>query len=198
MIPPTIERWEHVVKSRDLDLLDQLLADDVVFESPVVHTPQVGRAITRAYLSAALQVLNSPEFRYIRRWLGEQSAVLEFETRLAGLTINGVDIINLEFRRPNQPLQGDDPTAEGDQRRAPGDGPAARRQRPKELRARRRPFRECPLLAQSGHGLVHRTCPLSGVKRTYCVVTLDHGPMVLKRRINQAEMSSPFAQREGD
>ena len=94
MIPPTIERWEHVVKSRDLDLLDQLLADDVVFESPVVHTPQVGRAIARAYLTAALQVLNSPEFRYIRRWLGEQSAVLEFETRLAGLTINGVDIIN--------------------------------------------------------------------------------------------------------
>jgi hypothetical protein len=45
MIPPTIERWEHVVKSRDLDLLDQLPADDVVFESPVVHTPQVGRAI---------------------------------------------------------------------------------------------------------------------------------------------------------
>ena len=59
MIPPTIERWEHVVKSRDLDLLDQLLADDVVFESPVVHTPQVGRAIARAYLTAALQVLNS-------------------------------------------------------------------------------------------------------------------------------------------
>ena len=46
MNPPAIERWEHVVKSRDLDLLDQLLADDVVFESPVVHTPQVGRAIT--------------------------------------------------------------------------------------------------------------------------------------------------------
>ncbi|MBV8184637.1 MAG: nuclear transport factor 2 family protein [Hyphomicrobiales bacterium] len=94
MIPPTIERWEHVVKSRDSDLLDHFLADDVVFESPVVHTPQVGRAITRAYLAAALQVLNGPEFRYIRRWLGEQSAVLEFETRLADLTINGVDIIN--------------------------------------------------------------------------------------------------------
>jgi hypothetical protein len=37
MMPPTIVRWEYVVKSRDLDLLDQLLADDVVFESPVVH-----------------------------------------------------------------------------------------------------------------------------------------------------------------
>jgi hypothetical protein len=93
MIPPAIERWEHVVKSRDLDLLDQLLADDAVFESPVVHTPQVGRAITRTYLVAALQVLTGPEFRYVGHWLGEQSAVLEFATRLAGLTINGVDII---------------------------------------------------------------------------------------------------------
>jgi hypothetical protein len=94
MTPPAIERWEYVVKSRDLDLLDQLLADDVVFESPVVHTPQVGRAITRAYLVAALQVLNSPECRYVGRWLGEQSAVLEFQTLLTGLTINGVDIIS--------------------------------------------------------------------------------------------------------
>jgi hypothetical protein len=93
MTPLAIERWEHVVKSRDLDLLDQLLADDVVFESPVVHSPQVGRAITKAYLVAALQVLVSPEFRYVGYWLGEQSAVLKFETRLAGLTINGVDII---------------------------------------------------------------------------------------------------------
>jgi hypothetical protein len=94
MTPLAIERWEHVVKSRDLDLLDQLLADDVVFESPVVHTPQVGRAITRTYLVAALQVLTGSEFRYVRHWLGEQSAVLEFETRLVGLTINGVDIIS--------------------------------------------------------------------------------------------------------
>jgi hypothetical protein len=94
MIPPAIERWEHIVKSRDMDLLDQLLADDVVFESPVVHTPQVGRAITRTYLVAALQVLTGPEFRYVGRWLSEQSAVLEFETQLAGLTINGVDIIS--------------------------------------------------------------------------------------------------------
>src|SRR5262245_30378802 len=94
MTPLAVERWEHVVKSRDLDLLDQLLADDVIFESPVVHTPQVGRAITRAYLVAALQVLNSPEFRYVGHWLGERSAVLEFETRLAGWTINGVDIIS--------------------------------------------------------------------------------------------------------
>jgi hypothetical protein len=87
------ERWEHIAESGDFDLLDQLLADDVVFESPIVHTPQVGRAITKAYLVAAVQVLKSPESRFVNRWFGEQSAVLELETRIDGLTINAVDII---------------------------------------------------------------------------------------------------------
>jgi hypothetical protein len=41
-----IERWESIASKRDFALLGQLLADDVVFESPIVHTPQVGRAIT--------------------------------------------------------------------------------------------------------------------------------------------------------
>jgi hypothetical protein len=88
------ERWEHIAESGDFDLLDELLADDVIFESPVVHTPQVGRAITKAYLVAAVQVLGSPEFRWVNRWFAEQSAVLELETRIDGLTINGVDIIS--------------------------------------------------------------------------------------------------------
>jgi SnoaL-like domain len=88
------ERWEHIAQSGDFDLLDELLADDVIFESPVVHTPQVGRAITKAYLVAAVQVLGSPEFRWVNRWFAEQSAVLELETRIDGLTINGVDIIS--------------------------------------------------------------------------------------------------------
>jgi hypothetical protein len=87
------ERWEHIAESGHFDLLDELLADDVVFESPVVHTPQLGRAITKKYLVAAVQVLGSPEFRWVNRWFAERSAVLELETRIDGLTINGVDII---------------------------------------------------------------------------------------------------------
>jgi hypothetical protein len=86
-------RWEHIVESRDYDLLDQLLADDVVFESPVLHTPQFGRAVAKAYLIGAVEVLGSPEFRWVNRWFGEQSAVLELETRIDGLTVNAVDII---------------------------------------------------------------------------------------------------------
>jgi hypothetical protein len=93
MIPLAIAGWEKVVETRDFGLLDPLLADDVVFESPIVHTPQVGRAITRSYLIAAVQVLRNPEFRFVGRWFAEQSAVLELETRIDGVTVNGVDII---------------------------------------------------------------------------------------------------------
>lgn len=92
--PLTLQRWHHVVRARDLAALDALLADEVVFLSPVVHTPQVGRAITRKYLQAALHVLNNEHFRYRHQWVGPQSAVLEFETQCEGILVNGVDLIH--------------------------------------------------------------------------------------------------------
>jgi hypothetical protein len=93
MKPPVINRWCEFVASGDTRILDQLLAPEVVFESPVVHTPQTGHAITRAYLVAALAVLNNPRFRYLGEWFAENSAVLEFETEIDGIRINGVDMI---------------------------------------------------------------------------------------------------------
>jgi hypothetical protein len=88
-----VERWHEIVRSRDPAKLDALLAEDVVFLSPVVHTPQMGKAITAKYLSAALSVLGGTEFRYVGQWTAEQSAVLEFVTTLDGIEVNGVDII---------------------------------------------------------------------------------------------------------
>lgn len=92
--PATIERWHQLMKGRDLRALHDLLAEDVVFVSPVVHTPQAGRAITAAYLQAAMVVLNNPSFRYLNQWFGNDSAVLEFECEVEGITVNGVDIIH--------------------------------------------------------------------------------------------------------
>jgi hypothetical protein len=88
-----IAAWHQLVKDRDARALDALLADDAVFHSPVVHTPQVGKAITKAYLSAALQVLQGDSFRYVRELAGDRDAVLEFELELDGIHINGVDMI---------------------------------------------------------------------------------------------------------
>lgn len=89
-----IERWHEVVTSRDPKALHELLADDVVFHSPVVHTPQAGRTITEAYLLAAMQVLNNASFRYVGEWSGADSAVLEFMCTVDGVEIDGIDMIH--------------------------------------------------------------------------------------------------------
>jgi SnoaL-like domain len=92
--PRPIEQWHQVVRTRDMAALRELLAEDVVFVSPVVHTPQVGRAITLAYLQAATEVLNNRTFHYLNQWFGPESAVLEFECEVEGISINGIDMIH--------------------------------------------------------------------------------------------------------
>jgi hypothetical protein len=89
----TLEAWHNIVRTRDASRLGELLADDVVFYSPVVHTPQVGKAITTMYLSAAVHVFGNESFKYVREIVGESDAVLEFETEIDGIVINGVDMI---------------------------------------------------------------------------------------------------------
>jgi hypothetical protein len=108
----TIARWRQVAKSGDAQALEALLAEDVVFRSPVVHTPQRGKAITHKYLSAAVEVLFNPSFRYVGEWRAERSAVLEFTTTVDGVEINGVDIISwddagriVEFKVMARPLK---------------------------------------------------------------------------------------------
>jgi hypothetical protein len=93
MIPPAIARWKALAEARDAAGLDALLADDVVFVSPVVHTPQRGKAITTKYLAAALAVLGGKSFRYGEAWYGETSAVLEFFAMIDGVEVNGADFI---------------------------------------------------------------------------------------------------------
>lgn len=85
--------WHRAVHARDTRLLDELLADDAVFLSPVVHTPQLGKKITKAYLSAAFMVFMNDSFRYVRELRGERDAVLEFTLEMDGIQINGVDMM---------------------------------------------------------------------------------------------------------
>lgn len=88
-----IALWHRAVHAKDTRLLDELLADDVVFLSPVVHTPQLGKKITKAYLSAAFMVFMNDTFRYVRELRGERDAVLEFMLEMDGIQINGVDMM---------------------------------------------------------------------------------------------------------
>jgi hypothetical protein len=104
--------WHRVARERDASGLDALLADEVVFHSPVVHTPQAGKALTARYLAAALRVLGNEHFRYVREIVGERDAVLEFVTEIDGITINGVDLVRadaagriVEFKVMIRPLK---------------------------------------------------------------------------------------------
>ena len=88
-----ISAWHRIVEARDPRGLDALLADAVVFHSPVVHTPQAGKAIVARYLAAALQVLGNASFRYVREIRGARDAALEFVVEVDGIHVNGVDLI---------------------------------------------------------------------------------------------------------
>ena len=88
-----LDKWYAYLKSHDRAALWELLHPDAVFESPVVHTPQRGRDIAFKYLSSAEKVLGGPGFAYRGEWRNATGAVLEFETEIDGIRINGVDII---------------------------------------------------------------------------------------------------------
>lgn len=110
-----IERWHRYMRAGDVGLLDRLIADDAVFRSPAVHTPQVGKTITVKYLTAAFHVLGNPSFRYTGEWRAAdgRSAVLRFACELGGKQVQGVDLIGWneaglidDFTVMVRPLQG--------------------------------------------------------------------------------------------
>lgn len=131
MIETTIENWHKFLRGDLPGGLDQLLHDDVVFYSPVVYTPQKGKAITSLYLQAAAGTLNEPSktesaqsgetdegsnqkgsFRYVTEVVSGNTAVLEFETSIDGKYVNGIDMITcdeqgqiIEFKVMVRPLQ---------------------------------------------------------------------------------------------
>lgn len=133
MIEKWMEKWHQQVRGEFAGGLDALLADDVVFYSPIVFSPQKGIDLTKMYLQAAGATFEAgskaqgatasnsesrseskPEtkFHYTKEVLSGNVAILEFETEMGGTYINGVDIITwndegriIEFKVMIRPLQ---------------------------------------------------------------------------------------------
>lgn len=89
-----VGRWHALVESKDPAALDALLDEDAVFHSPIVHTPQRGKALVTMYLTAAMHVLVNNDFRYVREVVGARDAVLEFTATVDGIHVNGVDMFH--------------------------------------------------------------------------------------------------------
>lgn len=107
-----IARWHSYTETPTPAGLHALLHKDVVFHSPVVHTPQVGRDVTFAYLWAANETLGNDDFKYLREVIDGQHGVLEFQTVMDGISVNGVDMITwdddgliIDFKVMVRPLQ---------------------------------------------------------------------------------------------
>lgn len=96
MIQNTISTWHQLFTNRNTAGLDELIADNAVFHSPIVHTPQVGKELTKMYLSAAFYVFYNESFVYVRQVIAENHAVLEFEVTIDGIKVNGVDMITCD------------------------------------------------------------------------------------------------------
>ena len=91
---PALDTWHRLIEEKSAAGLDDILADDAVFHSPVVHTPQEGKQLTKLYLSTAIMVLGGSNFTYVREVIGDSDAVLEFTAEVNGVHINGVDMVH--------------------------------------------------------------------------------------------------------
>ncbi len=107
----TLELWHEMFKDRDIGRLDEILAENCVFLSPIVHTPQEGRELTKFYLTGAFNVFND-SFHYVKEVVTDEHAVLEFVCDMEGVVVNGVDIMTfddqgkiVEFKVMVRPLQ---------------------------------------------------------------------------------------------
>lgn len=98
--PPVIERWLRIIEGGVIEgggptnELEEMLAEDAVFYSPAVFSPQRGRALAAGYLRAAEQMFSGTGFHYVNKWFGPQSAVLEFAAEIDGMTVEGIDMIH--------------------------------------------------------------------------------------------------------
>ena len=91
---PVIDRWLDVIENGQTADLDDMLAEDAVFYSPAVFTPQRGRATAAAYLRAAEHMFAGTGFHYVNKWIDTNSAVLEFAAEVDGIAVEGVDILH--------------------------------------------------------------------------------------------------------
>ena len=94
MTPVVIERWLRIIVDGQPALIDDLLAEDAVFYSPAVFTPQVGKVKCGSYLRAAEKMFADSDFRFVGCWYAESSAILEFVAEIDGSHIEGIDMIH--------------------------------------------------------------------------------------------------------
>ncbi|MFZ0023056.1 nuclear transport factor 2 family protein [Acinetobacter sp.] len=89
----SIARWHEMLESRDMSILSELLAEEVVFRSPVAFQPYPGKQVVFFILTNVIQVFEN--FTYHREFISEDgnNVVLEFSANVGDKKLKGVDMI---------------------------------------------------------------------------------------------------------
>ena len=95
-----LKAWHDLVRNKDASALNDLIAEDAVFYSPVMHTPQAGKKLVIGYLTAAAQVFLNDSFHYLRELIGTNEAMLEFKVVIDDIEVNGID--HIQWNDDNQ------------------------------------------------------------------------------------------------
>ena len=107
-----LEKWHQGLKSQDQNFLDEILDDECIFTSPIVFKPIEGKEMSKLYLMGAGQTFDMDRLKYVRELVDGLDCVLEFETFIGDISVNGVDIIRwnengkiIDFKVMIRPLQ---------------------------------------------------------------------------------------------
>ena len=107
-----LQKWLDNYKSENPSFLDEILDESVVFYSPVVFKPIEGKDLAKLYLMSAGQSFNMSRFKYTKEVIQDLFCVLEFETFIDDVSVNGADIISwnnegkiVEFKVMIRPIQ---------------------------------------------------------------------------------------------
>ena len=107
-----LEQWHQGLQSMSSNFLDEILDDSCVFTSPIVFKPIEGKEMSKLYLMGAGQTFDMGRFKYVRELVDGLGTVLEVETYIDDIPVNGVDIIRwneegriTEFKVMIRPLQ---------------------------------------------------------------------------------------------
>ncbi|WP_110180882.1 nuclear transport factor 2 family protein [Nocardioides solisilvae] len=92
----TARAFRAAVEARDPEAMTALLAEDVVFRSPVAHKPYPGRAITASILTEVVDVFS--DFVYVTEIGGDgaRDHALVFEARVGDKQLTGCDFLHLD------------------------------------------------------------------------------------------------------
>ena len=92
----TVDVWHELIDSRDQKGLAEITSEQVVFRSPAVYTPFVGKEAFLLIIRTIATIFE--DFRYHRRFASGEgnNAVLEFEARIGDRTVKGIDMIGFD------------------------------------------------------------------------------------------------------